>query len=124
MARSMKAEVSLLNSLRERVADAEAPDRKLFTDVWFACTGKQTPGTNFRFAVLLDAQAWADAALLLAICALPNERFDLFCATGGTNTLSVVGARPTENCAAEAAFHSGRIGLAILATVLDRQAAR
>ncbi|AWN39594.1 hypothetical protein [Methylobacterium durans] len=115
----MKKEIAVLNSLRERVADAEAPDRQLFIDVWFACTGTQSPDTKVRFAVLLDALAWADAALLLATCALPGQRLELFWSAGGGRALSVVGASASEDGAAAAAYHSGRVGLAILAAVLD-----
>ena len=52
-----------LRSLHERVADAAAPERQLFVDVWFACTGKQPPDTKARFAILLEAKAWTDAAI-------------------------------------------------------------
>ncbi|GEP07442.1 hypothetical protein [Methylobacterium oxalidis] len=44
----MSVESALLNSLRERVADAETPDRQLFTDVWFTCSGKQSPNMKFH----------------------------------------------------------------------------
>ncbi|TXM71370.1 hypothetical protein FV226_15605 [Methylobacterium sp. WL12] len=62
------------NSLIERVADAPAPSRELFAEVWFATTGKQHPDIKGRFAVLMDAKAWTEAALIAVACALPDWR--------------------------------------------------
>jgi len=111
-----------LNTLRERVADAAAPTRQLFVEAWAACTGQPPPDATDRFDVLVAEEAWADAALLLAACALPDERLEVFWSAGGANTLSLVGESGVgrETGVAVAAGYSGRIGLSLLATVLDR----
>ena len=63
-----------LNSLIEKVADAPAPSRELFAEVWFATTGKQHPDIKGRFAVLMHDRAWREAALVMVACALPGWR--------------------------------------------------
>ncbi|WP_461658900.1 hypothetical protein [Methylorubrum aminovorans] len=47
-----------LNSLLESVADATAPERSLFAEVFFTCAGKQHPDIKADFAVRMDEQAW------------------------------------------------------------------
>ena len=63
-----------LNSLIEQVADAPAPSRELFAEVWFATTGKQHPDIKGRCAVLMDAKTWTESALIIVACTLPDWR--------------------------------------------------
>ncbi|WP_156648105.1 hypothetical protein [Methylobacterium sp. Leaf88] len=112
---------ALLSSLRERVADASGPDRALFAEVWFACTGKQSPDTKARFAILLDAKAWTDAALLLARSALPEGRLSIT-VDRGILSLVIGAANLARGAGADgsrAIHRTDDLGWAILAAVLD-----
>lgn len=112
---------ALLSSLRERVTDAAGPDRALFAEVWFACTGKQSPDTKARFAILLDAKAWTDAALLLTRSALPEWRISVAAVAG--SILVEIGvpqaATRVGTAAPRMADRSDGLGWVILAAVLD-----
>jgi hypothetical protein len=112
---------ALLSSLRERVADASGPDRALFAQGWFACTGKQSPDTKARFAILLDAKAWIDAALLLARLVLPEGRLSVM-AYGGIFSILIGTANLAHGAGADrshAIHRADEFGWAILAAVLD-----
>lgn len=114
-------DLAILSSLRERVADAHAPDRPLFVEVWFACTGKQSPDTKARFAILLDAKAWIDAALLMAHAALPEGRISM-AAEGGAISVTIGALAPAGGVSAgvfQTVDRSDGLGWAILAAVLD-----
>lgn len=65
-------EASRLRPLIAKIAEAREPSRQLCTDVWFATTDRQHPDIKARFALLVEAKAWMDAALLTAAYALPG----------------------------------------------------
>ena len=112
---------ALLSSLRERVADASGLDLALFAEVWFACTGKQSPDMKVRFAILLDAGAWIVAALLLARSALPEGRLSIM-VDGGILSIVIGTANLARGAGADrshAIHRADEFGWAILAAVLD-----
>lgn len=109
-----------LNSLLERVADATAPERSLFAEVFFACAGKQHPDIKGRFAVLMDAGARTEAALILTACALPGWRVQTNSGRGPGKVILLApeadgspGSVPSEP-----ANHTGGVAPAMLVAVL------
>ncbi|CAO4174825.1 hypothetical protein [Methylorubrum extorquens] len=109
-----------LNSLLERVADAAAPERGLFAEVFFACAGKQHPDIKAHFAMRMDEQAWTEAALILTACALPGWRVQT---NSGRGSAKVILLAPEANGSpgsvpSEPAHHLGGIALAMLVAVL------
>lgn len=113
-------DVGRLNSLLERVADATAPERSLFAEVFFACAGKQHPDIKGRFAVLMAAGAWTEAALILTACALPGWRVQTSNGRGpGQATLLAPEADGSPGSTpSEPAHHAGGVALAMLVAVL------
>ncbi|MCJ2039225.1 hypothetical protein MKK55_09760 [Methylobacterium sp. J-059] len=113
-----------LNSLIKRVADAPAPSRELFAEVWFATTGKQHPDIKGRFAILMDATAWTEAALLTVACALPDWRVVTKANRGAGEALMLppdhVGSVP--ECFSDTVRHAGGAALAILQAMLVAKA--
>ncbi|MCJ2078844.1 hypothetical protein MKK68_24935 [Methylobacterium sp. E-016] len=109
-----------LNSLIERVADAPAPSRELFAEVWFATTGKQHPDIKGRFAVLMDAKAWTEAALITVACALPDWRVVTKASVGPGEALMLPpdprGIVPEGS--SDTVRHAGGTALAILEAML------
>jgi len=107
------------NSLLERVADAAAPERSLFAEVFFACTGKQHPDIKGRFAVLMHAGAWTEAALILTACALPGWRVQT---NNGRGPGEVILLAPEADGSrgsvpSETVHHAGGVALAMLVAV-------
>ena len=116
-----------LNSPIERVADAPAPSSELFAEVWFATTGKQDPDIKGRFAVLMDAKAWTEAALITVACALPDWRVVTKASRGTGEALMLppdhVGGVPERS--SDTVRHAGGAALAILqALLIAKSAAR
>ncbi|TXN66325.1 hypothetical protein [Methylobacterium sp. WL6] len=113
-----------LNSLIKRVADAPAPSRELFAEVWFATTGKQHPDIKGRFAVLMDAKAWTEAALLTMACALPDWRVVTEASRGASEArmlpLDHVGGVPERS--GDTVRHPGGTALAIIQALLVAKA--
>ena len=113
-----------LNSLIEQVADAPAPSRELFAEVWFATTGKQHPDIKGRFAVLMEAKAWTEAALLTVACALPDWRVVTKASRGAGEALMLppdqVGGVPEGS--SDTGSHPGGTALAILQAMLMAKA--
>ena len=111
---------ALLNSLIEKVADAPAPSRELFAEVWFATTGKQHPDIKGRFAVLMDAKAWTEVALITVACALPDWRVVTKASRGACEALMLppdhLGAVPKRS--GDTVRHAGGASLAILQAML------
>lgn len=109
-----------LNSLLERVADATAPERSLFAEVFSACAGKQHPDIKGRFAVLMHAGAWTEAALILTACSLPGWRVQINSGPGPGEVILLApepdGSRGTLQ--GEPAHHAGGVALAMLVAVL------
>ncbi|MCP2082266.1 UNVERIFIED_ORG: hypothetical protein J2W74_003452 [Methylorubrum zatmanii] len=109
-----------LNSLLERVADATAPERSLFAEVFFACAGKQHPDIKAHFAMRMEAQAWTEAALILTACALPGWRVQTNTGRGPGKVIllapNVDGSRGSVS--SEPAHHDGGVPLAMLMAVL------
>lgn len=68
----MKLDMARLGPLITKIAAARAPSRDLFVDVWFATTDEQYADLSTRFASLVEASAWTDAALITAAHALPG----------------------------------------------------
>ena len=108
---------ALVVRLRRRVADATVPERQLFVEEWVACSGKQSPDTKARFAILLEAKAWTDAALLLASAALLGCVVQM---TVGAGTSAARIECSEGRGASEAVGHSGGLGLAFLSAVLEK----
>lgn len=113
-------DVARLNSLLERVADATAPERSLFAEVFFACAGKQHPDIKGRFAVLMHMGAWTEAALILTACALPGWRVQT---NNGPGPGEVILLAPEANGSrgsvpSEPTHHAGGVPLAMLVAVL------
>lgn len=112
------------NSLIERVSDAPAPSRELFAEVWFATTGKQHPDIKGRFAVLMDANAWTEAALITVACALPDWRVVTKATRGACEALMLppdhVGIVPERF--SDTVRHPGGGALAILQAMLVAKA--
>lgn len=109
-----------LNSLLERVADATAPERSLFAEVFFACAGKQHPDIKGRFAVLMHAGAWTEAALILTAYALPGWRVQTNSGHGAGEVILLApeaGGSPA-SVPSEPAHHDGGVALAMLVAVL------
>lgn len=109
-----------LNSLLERVADATAPERSLFAEVFFACAGKQHPDIKAHFAMRMDEQAWTEAALILTACALPGWRVQT---NSGRRLSKVILLAPEADGSpgsvpSEPAHHAGGVALAMLVAVL------
>lgn len=109
-----------LNSLIERVADATAPERSLFAEVFFACAGKQHPDIKAHFAMRMDEQAWTEAALILTACALPGWSVQTNSGRGPGEVILLApeadglpGSVPSEP-----AQHAGGVALAVLLAVL------
>ncbi|ACB79509.1 hypothetical protein Mpop_1339 [Methylorubrum populi BJ001] len=113
-------DVARLNSLLERVADATAPERSLFAEVFFACAGKQHPDIKAHFAMRMDEKAWTEAALVLTACALPGYRVQTNSGPGpGKVSLLAPKADGSPGSApSEPAHHAGGIALAMLVAVL------
>ena len=112
---------ALLRSLRERVGDMSGPDCALFAEVWFACTGKQSPYPKARFAILLDAGAWTDAALLLARSALPEGRVSIT-AKGASISVAIGAPQPparNDAVVSQVVDRLEELGAVILGAVLD-----
>ncbi|MCJ2112849.1 hypothetical protein MKK64_16825 [Methylobacterium sp. E-025] len=109
-----------LNSLIEQVAYAPAPSRELFAKVWFATTGKQHPDIKGRFAVLMGAKAWTEAALLIVACTLPEWRVVTKASRGAGEALMLppdhVGGVPERS--SDTVSHPGGPALAILKAML------
>jgi len=113
-------DVARLNSLLERVADATAPERSLFAEVFFACAGKQHPDIKAHFAMRMDEKAWTEAALVLTACALPGYRVQTNSGRGPGKVILLApkadgspGSVPSEP-----AHHAAGIALAMLVAVL------
>ncbi|CAO4135893.1 hypothetical protein [Methylorubrum extorquens] len=109
-----------LNSLLERAADATAPERSLFAEVFFACAGKQGPDIKAHFAMRMDEQAWTEAALILTACALPGWRVQT---SNGRGPGEVILLAPNadgspDSVPSEPAHHAGGAALAMLVAVL------
>lgn len=113
------------NSLIEKVADSPAPSRELFAEVWFATTGKQHPDIKGRFAVLMDAKAWTEAALITVACALPDWRVVTKASCGAGEALMLppdhLGGVPERS--GDTLRHAGGAALAILQAMLVAKAA-
>lgn len=109
-----------LNSLLERVADATAPERSLFAEVFFACAGKQHPDIKAHFAVRMDEKAWTEAALVLTACALPGYRVQTNSGRGPGKVILLAPKADgsTGSVPSEPAHHAGGIALAMLVAVL------
>ncbi|MER2250678.1 hypothetical protein ABS772_12225 [Methylorubrum podarium] len=112
------------NSLLERVADARAPERSLFAEVFFACEGKQPPDIKAHFAMRMDEDAWTEAALILMACALPGWRVQTNTGRGPGRVILLApqadgspGSVPSEP-----AHHAGGVALAMLVAVLREMA--
>jgi hypothetical protein len=105
-----------LSSLIEKVADAAAPERSLFAEVFFACAGKPHPDIKAHFAMLLDEKAWTNAALVLTACALPGYRVQTNSGRGpGKVILFAPRADGSEGTSpGEPAHHAGGVPLAML----------
>lgn len=119
-------DVARLNSLLERVADATAPERGLFAEVFFACAGKQHPDIKAHFAMRMDAQAWTEAALILTARALPGWRVQTNSGRGlgkvillAPNADGLPGSVPSEPV-----HHAGGVALAMLMAVLRELGSR
>ncbi|MFG7490502.1 hypothetical protein [Methylorubrum rhodesianum] len=119
-------DVARLNSLLERVADATAPERSLFAEVFFACAGKQHPDIKAHFAMRMDEQAWTEAALILTACALPGWRVQT---NMGRGRGEVILLAPTADGSpgsvpSEPAYHADGVPLAMLVAVLRELSGR
>ena len=114
----------LFNSLIEKVADAPAPSRELFAEVWFATAGKQHPDIKGRFAVLIDAKAWTEAALITVACALPDWRVVTKASSraGEASLLAPDHVRCVPERASDTVHHPGGSALAILQAMLRAKA--
>ena len=111
---------ALLNNLIEKVAESPAPSRELFAEVWFATTSKQHPDIKGRFAVLMEAKAWIEAALITVACALPDWRVVTKASRGAGEALMLppdhVGGVPDGS--SDTVRHPGGAALAILQAML------
>lgn len=116
---------AFLNSLIEKVAESPAPSRELFAEVWFATTGKQNPDIKGRFAVLMDAKAWTEAARITVACALPDWRVVTKATRGAGEALMLppdhLGIVPEGSSGT--VRHLGGAALAILQAMLEAKAA-
>ncbi|MCP1559352.1 UNVERIFIED_ORG: hypothetical protein M2438_003446 [Methylobacterium sp. SuP10 SLI 274] len=115
-----------LNTLIERVADATAPERSLFAEVFVACAGKQHPDIKAHFAMRMEAQAWIEAALILTTCALPGWRVQTNTGRGPGEVILLAPQTddPPGSEPSEPAHHTGGVALAILVAVLKKLSIR
>lgn len=124
MRSSMKPDAVRLGPLIEKVASAQEPSCELFAEVWFATTGDQPSDIKVRFALLMDARAWTDAALITAAHALPGWGVVARSGPGpGEARMQPPDARRHEGKARIAPVrHAGGAALAILHSMLQSKA--
>ena len=88
--------------------------------MWFATTGKQHPDIKGQFAVLMDAKAWTEAALITVAYALPEWRVVTKVSRGAGEALmlppDLAGGVPERS--SDTVRHAGGAALAILQAML------